>query len=233
MRRPAAIGFLRTEYFHQRPRRASTSPTTSCISFWRDCPTPRKGTRGISLFLVLEVLPDGSRNDVRRSSLEHKLGIDASPTCTMIYGDGGGARGWLLGEENCGPAPHVHDDEQRAPVGRAAGRRHRRTRLPGRGRSPPANRSPRCCARPATATAWCRSSSTPTCGACWPTSARPTTPHARSLTRPAAPRSTARSDAKASAEREAASERAAVPTPVAKAFATHIAIEVASLGIQV
>ena len=67
-------------------------------------PDAPKGTRGISLFLVPKMLPDGTRNDVRCSSLEHKLGIHASPTCTMIYGDGGGARGWLLGEEHRGLA---------------------------------------------------------------------------------------------------------------------------------
>ena len=67
-------------------------------------PDAPNGTRGISLFLVPKVLPDGTRNDVRCSSLEHKLGIHASPTCTMIYGDGGGAVGWLLGEEHRGLA---------------------------------------------------------------------------------------------------------------------------------
>ena len=67
-------------------------------------PGAPKGTRGISLFLVPKMLPDGTRNDVRCSSLEHKLGIHASPTCTMIYGDGGGAVGWLLGEEHRGLA---------------------------------------------------------------------------------------------------------------------------------
>jgi alkylation response protein AidB-like acyl-CoA dehydrogenase len=67
-------------------------------------PDAPKGTRGISLFLVPKILPDGSRNDVRCASLEHKLGIHASPTCTMIYGDSGGARGWLIGEEHRGLA---------------------------------------------------------------------------------------------------------------------------------
>src|SRR5262249_7902842 len=65
-------------------------------------PDAPKGTRGISLFLVPKMLPDGSRNDIRCSGLEHKLGIHASPTCSMIYGDSGGALGWLLGEENRG-----------------------------------------------------------------------------------------------------------------------------------
>jgi acyl-CoA dehydrogenase len=60
------------------------------------------GTRGISLFLVPKFLPDGRRNDLRCSAIEHKLGLHGSPTCTMIYGDGGGATGWLIGEENRG-----------------------------------------------------------------------------------------------------------------------------------
>jgi acyl-CoA dehydrogenase len=77
-------------------------------------PDAPAGTRGISLFLVPKffVGDDGSlgeRNDVFCSGLEHKLGIHASPTCTMIYGDGKfgdqpGAIGWLIGEENRGLA---------------------------------------------------------------------------------------------------------------------------------
>ncbi len=73
-----------------------------------------EGSRGISLFLVPKFLvnPDGSigeRNDAFCHSIEHKLGIHASPTCTMIYGDGKfgkdkGAIGWLIGEENKGLA---------------------------------------------------------------------------------------------------------------------------------
>ncbi len=72
------------------------------------------GTRGISLFLVPKFLvnDDGSlgpRNDVFAQALEHKLGIHGSPTCVMIYGDGRfgaekGAIGWLVGEENKGLA---------------------------------------------------------------------------------------------------------------------------------
>jgi len=67
------------------------------------------GTRGISLFIVPKYLvkPDGSlgeRNDLRCVSLEGKLGIHASPTCVMAYGDAGGAKGWLVGEENAGMA---------------------------------------------------------------------------------------------------------------------------------
>ena len=60
------------------------------------------GTKGISLFLVPKFLPDGSRNDVHCTGLEHKLGIHGSPTCSMSFGDNGGAVGWLVGEENRG-----------------------------------------------------------------------------------------------------------------------------------
>jgi acyl-CoA dehydrogenase len=60
------------------------------------------GTKGISLFLVPKLLPDGTPNDLRCHSLEHKLGIHGSPTCAMVYGDKGGAQAWLIGEENRG-----------------------------------------------------------------------------------------------------------------------------------
>lgn len=65
-------------------------------------PDAPAGTKGISLFLVPKFMPDGSRNDVRAHSVEHKMGIHASPTCTMVYGDKGGAVGWLIGEEHKG-----------------------------------------------------------------------------------------------------------------------------------
>ena len=65
-------------------------------------PDAPAGTKGISLFLVPKFMPDGSRNDVRAHSIEHKMGIHASPTCTMVYGDKGGAVGWLIGQEHKG-----------------------------------------------------------------------------------------------------------------------------------
>jgi butyryl-CoA dehydrogenase len=67
-------------------------------------PDAPPGTRGISLFLVPKILPDGTANDLRCAGIEHKLGIHGSPTCTMAYGDHGGAVGWLIGEENRGLA---------------------------------------------------------------------------------------------------------------------------------
>lgn len=72
-------------------------------------PDAPEGPRGISLFLVPKFLPNddggpGRRNDLRAVSLEHKLGIHASPTCVMSFGDDGGATGYLVGEENQGLA---------------------------------------------------------------------------------------------------------------------------------
>ena len=65
------------------------------------------GSRGISLFIVpkFHVKHDGtlgSRNDVRCVSIEHKLGINASPTCVMSYGDNDDCIGELIGHENGG-----------------------------------------------------------------------------------------------------------------------------------
>ncbi len=67
-------------------------------------PGAPEGTRGISLFLVPKILPDGRRHDLRCVSIEHKLGIHASPTCVMSYGDHDGAIGWLVGPETGGMA---------------------------------------------------------------------------------------------------------------------------------
>lgn len=70
-------------------------------------PDAPEGVKGISLFIVPKFLinDDGSlgeRNDVNCVSIEHKLGIHASPTCVMSYGDNDGAIGYLVGEENNG-----------------------------------------------------------------------------------------------------------------------------------
>ena len=65
------------------------------------------GVKGLSLYIVPKFIPDddgrpGLRNDVKPLSLEHKLGIHASPTCIMAYGEAEGAVGYLVGEENRG-----------------------------------------------------------------------------------------------------------------------------------
>jgi alkylation response protein AidB-like acyl-CoA dehydrogenase len=65
-------------------------------------PDAPEGVKGISLFIVPKFLEDGSRNDLECTGLEHKLGIHASPTCTMQFGDQGGATGYLVGEANEG-----------------------------------------------------------------------------------------------------------------------------------
>jgi len=70
-------------------------------------PDAPPGTRGISCFIVPKYLVSddgslGARNDLRCVSIEHKLGIHASPTCVMSYGDAGGAVGYLIGEANQG-----------------------------------------------------------------------------------------------------------------------------------
>jgi 3-(methylsulfanyl)propanoyl-CoA dehydrogenase len=70
-------------------------------------PDAPPGSRGISLFLVPKFLPGGGgkpgeRNDLRPLRVEQKLGIHASPTCVMSYGEGDGAIGWRIGEENRG-----------------------------------------------------------------------------------------------------------------------------------
>ena len=72
-------------------------------------PDAPEGTRGISLFVVPKFLvnADGSlgvRNDVHCTSIEHKLGIHASPTCVMTFGDKEGAIGYLVGKANHGLA---------------------------------------------------------------------------------------------------------------------------------
>jgi 3-(methylthio)propanoyl-CoA dehydrogenase len=86
-------------------------------------PDAPEGTRGISLFLVPKFLvgPDGSlagRNDVECASIEHKLGIHASPTCVMSFGEKEGAIGYLVGRENEG-LPHMFTmmNEARQKVG--------------------------------------------------------------------------------------------------------------------
>jgi alkylation response protein AidB-like acyl-CoA dehydrogenase len=68
-----------------------------------------EGVRGISLFLVPKFLVNddsnlGDRNDVYVTSVEHKLGIHASPTCVLNFGDNDGAVGYLVGQENRGLA---------------------------------------------------------------------------------------------------------------------------------
>jgi alkylation response protein AidB-like acyl-CoA dehydrogenase len=70
-------------------------------------PDAPEGVKGISMFVVPKFMLNadgspGARNDIRCVSIEHKLGIHGSPTCVLAYGDKGGAVGYLVGEANRG-----------------------------------------------------------------------------------------------------------------------------------
>ena len=193
-------------------------------------PDAPPGTRGISLFLVPKffVNDDGSlgeRNDARCHSVEHKLGIHGSPTCTMVYGDNGGGVGWLVGEENRGLAcmftmmnnarlavglQGVAIAERATQQAMAYANERKQGRTGGNGaiiNYPDVRRmllTMRALTRAARAI-------------CYQTGA-------------AIDRAHRGAD---DAARKAGHERASLLTPVAKAFSTDIGMEVASLGVQV
>jgi alkylation response protein AidB-like acyl-CoA dehydrogenase len=201
-------------------------------------PDAPAGTRGISLFLVPKfmVAADGtlgSRNDIKCVSIEHKLGIHASPTCTMQMGDDGGAIGYLVGEENRGMAcMFTMMNQARLGVGiegvgiaerayqqalayaqdRKQGRAADGTGADAKGSDPiivhPDVRRMLLQMRALTAAA--RS-------ICYATAVAIDVSHR----------------ATDAAVRDAAAARAALLTPIAKAFSTDIGNEVASLGVQV
>lgn len=192
-------------------------------------PNAPAGTRGISLFLVPKFMPDGTRNDVRCHSIEHKLGIHASPTCTMIFGDNGGATGWLVGEENRGLAcmftmmnnarlavglqgVAIAERAYQQALAYANERRQGRAIGAAEGMSPIA-------AHPDVQ----RNLLT----------MKALTAAARAIcymTAEAIDRAHLEEDP---ARRKQAHERASLLTPVAKAFSTDIGVEVSSLGVQV
>jgi acyl-CoA dehydrogenase len=195
-------------------------------------PDAPAGNRGISLFLVPKVLvgEDGSLgalNDVRAHSIEHKLGIHASPTCTMVYGDNGGAIGYLVGEENRGLAcMFTMMNLARLSVGlqgvgiaeRATQQalQYARERKQGRALGATSGSSaiiehPDVKRMLMTMRALTRAAR----AICYATAGAIDGSHSKGDTA------------------KAADERAALLTPVAKAFSTDIGIEVASLGVQV
>ena len=193
-------------------------------------PDAPPGTKGISLFLVPKFFVGdngaiGERNDVRCHSVEHKLGIHGSPTCTMVYGDKGGATGWLIGEENRGlNCMFTMMNNARLAVGLqgvaiaeratqqafayANDRRQGRTGGNGAIVNHPDVRRMLLTMRALTAAAR---------AICYATGA-------------AIDRSHLGTDG---AARKAADQRASLLTPIAKAFSTDIGTEVASLGVQV
>ncbi|MCB8820281.1 acyl-CoA dehydrogenase [Microvirga rosea] len=193
-------------------------------------PDAPAGTRGISLFLVPKILPDGGRNDLRCAGVEHKLGIHGSPTCTMVFGDRDGAIGWLVGEENRGlNCMFTMMNNARLAVGLQGvaiaerayqqaldyARERRQGRAPGSsgdGMSPIADH-PDVQRNLMTMKALTAASR----AICYMTAA-------------AIDRAHREQDA---AKRRRAQERASLLTPVAKAFSTDIGAEVASIGVQV
>src|SRR5499425_1005606 len=192
------------------------------------------GTKGLSLFLVPKFLvnADGSlgrRNDARAHSIEHKLGIHASPTCTMVYGDHGGATGFLVGEENRGMAcMFTMMNQARLSValqGVAIAERatqqalaYARERKQGRATGVESGSSP-IIAHPDVKRMLL--------------TMRALTRAARSLCYATAVALDRAQRSPDEAARQAAHERASLLTPVAKAFSTDSGTEVASLAVQV
>src|SRR6478672_4145100 len=197
-------------------------------------PEAPPGTKGLSLFLVPKFLvnADGSlgrRNDARAHSIEHKLGIHASPTCTMVYGDRGGATGFLVGEENHGMTcmftminqarlsvalQGVAIAERATQQALAYARERKQGRAPGveTGSSP-------IIAHPDVKRMLL--------------TMRALTRAARALSYATAVALDRAQRSPDEAARKAAYERASLLTPVAKAFSTDVGSEVASLGVQV
>jgi len=198
-------------------------------------PDAPPGTRGISLFLVPKFLPNadgspGQRNDVRAHSVEHKLGIHGSPTCTMILGDEGGATGFLIGEENAGMAcmftmmnrARLAIGVQGVGIAEAATQQalaYARDRKQGRTPAMKATESAALIAFPDVKRMLL--------------TMRALTAAARAIcysTAMALDRAERSAD---EAARKTAYDRLSLLTPVAKAFSTDIANEVTSLGVQV
>jgi acyl-CoA dehydrogenase len=198
-------------------------------------PDAPAGTRGISLFLVPKFMANadgslGARNDIHASGIEHKLGIHASPTCTMVMGDKGGAIGYLVGEENRGMAcMFTMMNQARLGVGLEgvgiAERAYQQAltyaqdRKQGRAVGSTTEGSDAIFAHPDVKRMLLQMKAL--------TAAARTICYATAV---AIDISNHASDATA---RGVASARAALLTPIAKAFSTDIGNEVASLGVQV
>ncbi|MBN9262038.1 MAG: acyl-CoA dehydrogenase, partial [Hyphomicrobium sp.] len=199
-------------------------------------PDAPPGTRGISLFLVPKYLVNadgslGARNDLIAASLEHKLGIHASPTAVMKYGEKGeGAIGYLVGEENRGlNTMFIMMNAARLAVGvqgvavaeRATQRAHdyANERKQGRGPGTPASVMSPIIVHPDIK----RNLLT----------MRALTQAARAICLVTAREADVAHGAKDADTRAKAAARAALLTPIAKAFSTDIGMEVASIGVQI
>jgi acyl-CoA dehydrogenase len=198
-------------------------------------PDAPPGTRGISLFLIPKFLLNGdgslgTRNDLRAHSVEHKLGVHASPTCTMIFGDHGGATGFIIGEENAGMAcmftmmnrarlavglQGVGIAERATQLALAYARERRQGRRPG---MPPSEMAP-IIEHPDVKRMLM--------------SMRALTQAARSICYATAMALDRAERSPGEEARQDAHARAALLTPVAKAFASDAGVDVASLCVQV
>ena len=160
------------------PARRSSSPTASTTTpeniihlVLARTPDAPEGVKGISLFIVPKFLVNddgslGARNDVHCVSIEHKLGIHASPTAVLAYGDKGGAIGYLVGEENRGlEYMFIMMNLARLSVG-MEGVAHLRARLPARARLCARSRAGQGRGRARRAPRPARSSIIRTCAAC-------------------------------------------------------------------
>jgi acyl-CoA dehydrogenase len=197
-------------------------------------PDAPAGSRGVSLFLVPKFLvkADGSlgeRNDVRVHSIEHKLGIHGSPTCTMVLGDQGGATGFLIGQENRGLACMftMMNQARLAVALQGVGIAERATqqafsyardRKQGRASGAKDGMSP-IIAHPDVKRMLLTMRAL--------TGAARAIAYATAVAIDRAHRSTDE------ASRATAHERASLLTPIAKAFATDVGCEVSSIGVQV
>lgn len=198
-------------------------------------PDAPAGTKGISLFLIPKFLVNadgslGARNDIHVSGLEHKLGIHASPTCTMTMGDDGGAVGYLIGEENRGMrCMFTMMNQARLAVGlEGVGIAERayqqaltyaRERRQGRAVGVSGNGMDAIIVHPDVRRMLMQM--------------RALTAAARSICYATAVALDVAARATDPEVRAAAAARGALLTPIAKAFSTDIGNEVASLGIQV
>jgi alkylation response protein AidB-like acyl-CoA dehydrogenase len=198
-------------------------------------PGAPEGTKGISLFVAPKFLVNadgslGARNDIYASGLEHKLGIHGSPTCTMTMGDKGGAVGYLLGEENNGMAcMFTMMNQARLGVGlEGVGIAERATqqavayaheRKQGHALGHKGDESDPIAVHPDVK----RNLMT----------MRALTAAARTICYATAVAIDVSHQAQDEAARKKANARAGLLTPLAKAFSTDIANEVAALGVQV
>jgi acyl-CoA dehydrogenase len=198
-------------------------------------PDAPAGTKGISLFLIPKFMVNadgslGARNDIYVSGIEHKLGMHAAPTCTMTMGDHGGAIGYLIGEENRGmQCMFTMMNQARLAVGLQgvgiADRAYQQAlafaqeRRQGRAVGKPGSESDPIIVHPDVKRMLMQM--------------RATTAAARTIcyaTAVALDVSVRAKDAKA---RAAAAARAALLTPIAKAFSTDLGNEATTIGVQI